>query len=80
MTPRARRELERAWLGVLSDRHPNVRWTLVRPTKGGERDTAPAAGQIVGSLTAPEDQGALLDPNDPASAAGGPEKDGVNGS
>jgi len=74
----ARRELERAWLGVLGDRHPDLRWTLVRPDEGGQRDTVAAAGEIGGSFTAPEDQGPLLDRNGSAGATARAKDDGVD--
>ena len=68
VTASARSALERAWLGVLADRHPDVRWRLVRPGERGERDAVTAAGEIIGSLAAPEDERALIDRDVPTRA------------
>lgn len=53
MTPEARRALEAAWLRVLGDLHPGVRWELER-----DRPDVPdpsRAREIVGAFAAPED-------------------------
>ena len=76
MTEQARRELEQAWLRVLGDRHPDIRWRLVRPSERRKRDSMPTTRQIVRGLAAPEDESALVDPNVRASAA---DKNGIDG-
>ena len=78
LPPSARAALESAWLEVLASRHPQYRWML-RPREGREGDATPAAGKVVGTVAAPEDEGAFADGNGTAGAADGPNEDGVGG-
>jgi hypothetical protein len=77
--PAARTALEHAWVAVLTARHPEFRWTLLRPGERGERNTATSAGEIVGTLTAPEDENALLERNGATGATNGANHDGIDG-
>jgi hypothetical protein len=79
LPPSARAAVDCAWLKVLSARHPEFRWTLLRPSERGERDTPAATGKIVGALTAPEDEDALLKRDGATRTTNGTNYDGVDG-
>lgn len=75
----ARAAVERAWLGVLSARHPEVRWTLlVEPNEGRERDAKTAPRKVRRSLAAPENESALGNRNMPATASDGSQDHSVD--
>ncbi len=73
----ARAAVERAWLGVLSARHPEVRWTLL-VDEGRERDAKTAPRQIRRRLAAPKNESTLGDRDMPAAASDGSQDHSVD--
>jgi len=68
LTPTQRDDLERAFLDVLRSRRPDLTWAIDGPGKRGDRSSTSTAGEIVGSLTSRQHEGALGDGNGTAGA------------
>ena len=59
LNAKAREAVEAAWLSLVQRKNPDFVATLRSP--GSKRDAMPATREIVGSLAAHEDDGALTD-------------------
>jgi hypothetical protein len=79
LPPSAQTALGHAWVEVLTARHPEFRWTLLRPSERGERNAATATRKIVGTLATPEDEDTILERNSATGTAHGSNHDGVDG-
>jgi hypothetical protein len=79
LPPSARAAVGHAWIEVLNERHPEFRWTLLRPGERLERNRVPAARETIRRLAAPENQDAFLERNGTTRAAHGSNHDGVDG-
>src|SRR5262245_27846383 len=80
LPPAARHAVERAWLRVLSGRHPELAWHLIRPDVGLEGHTMAATGEVVRAFAVPEDHEPLLDRNLTAAAPDRTHERGVDAS